>query len=336
VKVKDGQLILDMGDPLTGITWTANPGPDDYEIEIEAMKLDGDDFFCGLTFPVKDRCATLVVGGWGGSLIGISSLDGMDASENGTTQFRKIERNRWYRIRQRVTAQKLTMWLDDDHSSTNDRRPAGDDARRRNRNVPAARLRQLPHPGRHPQDGPAQALTRISLPNCPKGQAPPRVTRRFNAGYPTHQRTPTKLREALPHSHIAGRQPCFRKGPSAKSGYPQMEENGLPYGEAVFLSKKVAPQSCKTACAGRKNRGAVWKKWRRSLEKWRRSPRGTVFSRLAKSFYSLGKWLGSLAKRFWQDSKVAKYRQSAVAPKRHLLCWQGFSARRTSFTRNEP
>jgi sugar phosphate isomerase/epimerase len=115
VRVKDGQIILDMGDPLTGITWAGEPPARlDYEIEIEANKLDGDDFFCGLTFPVKDRCGTLVVGGWGGSLIGISSLDGMDASENGTTQFRKLERNRWYRIRLRVTAQRLTMWLDDD------------------------------------------------------------------------------------------------------------------------------------------------------------------------------------------------------------------------------
>jgi hypothetical protein len=54
----------------------------------------------------------LIVGGWGGSLAGISSLDGMDASENETTKFTSFESGRWYRIRLRVTEKKIEGWID--------------------------------------------------------------------------------------------------------------------------------------------------------------------------------------------------------------------------------
>ena len=52
------------------------------------------------------------MGGWGGSLVGISSLDGMDASENETTKFVSFETGRWYRIRLRVTEKKIQAWID--------------------------------------------------------------------------------------------------------------------------------------------------------------------------------------------------------------------------------
>lgn len=115
VKVKDGQIIIDAGDPLTGITLAGEPpARQNYEISLEAMKLDGDDFFCALTVPVDKSACTLVVGGWGGSLVGVSNIDEMDASENFTTQFRKFVSNRWYKIRLRVTAKKLEAWVDDE------------------------------------------------------------------------------------------------------------------------------------------------------------------------------------------------------------------------------
>ena len=54
----------------------------------------------------------MIVGGWGGSLLGISSLDGLDASENETTKFVSFETGRWYRIRLRVTEKRLEAWID--------------------------------------------------------------------------------------------------------------------------------------------------------------------------------------------------------------------------------
>jgi sugar phosphate isomerase/epimerase len=116
VRVKDGQIVMDAGDPLTGISLAGEPPARiNYEISLEAMKLDGDDFFCALTAPVGESHCTLVIGGWGGSLVGISNIDEMDASENFTTQFRKFVSNRWYKIRFRVTAKKLEAWIDDEH-----------------------------------------------------------------------------------------------------------------------------------------------------------------------------------------------------------------------------
>jgi carboxypeptidase Q len=44
--------------------------------------------------------------------VGLSSIDGSDASQNSTTQYRKFERNRWYTFRLQVTPDKLSGWID--------------------------------------------------------------------------------------------------------------------------------------------------------------------------------------------------------------------------------
>ena len=113
VSVEDQRIVLNFGDSLTGIAYT-KPFPKlDYEIRLEAMRLDGIDFFCGLTFPVAESHCSLIVGGWAGAVIGLSSIDGRDASENATTQYRKFDEGKWYRIRVRVTAARIRCWIDD-------------------------------------------------------------------------------------------------------------------------------------------------------------------------------------------------------------------------------
>ena len=86
----------------------------DYEIALDAMRVGGSDFFCGLTFPVSNSFCSLIVGGWGGSLLGLSSIDGMDASENETTRFMNFDDGKWYRLRIRVTKDRIEGWLDKD------------------------------------------------------------------------------------------------------------------------------------------------------------------------------------------------------------------------------
>jgi hypothetical protein len=114
VSVKNGQIIIEMGSNISGITWNGAALPKiNYEISLEAMKLQGDDFFCGLTFPVGDDPCSLIVGGWGGSVVGLSSINGMDASENETTQIMNFAQNQWYRIRLRVTPGKIEAWIND-------------------------------------------------------------------------------------------------------------------------------------------------------------------------------------------------------------------------------
>src|SRR3954469_2783112 len=83
VKVEEGRIVMAEGRPMTGITTTRKDLPrTDYELSYEAMRFEGSDFFAAATFRVGDSYLTLVNGGWGGNVTGLSSLDGMDASEN--------------------------------------------------------------------------------------------------------------------------------------------------------------------------------------------------------------------------------------------------------------
>ena len=113
VAVADGRIEMAFGYSLTGITYQNVFPKLDYELELEAIKIDGNDFFCGLTFPVDQSYCSLIVGGWGGAVVGISSIDGKDASQNNTTRYMRFEHGQWYRIRLRVTAARLRAWIDD-------------------------------------------------------------------------------------------------------------------------------------------------------------------------------------------------------------------------------
>jgi hypothetical protein len=114
VKVEDKQIIIGMGEMLTGVTLTnlALLPHGDYEVTLDAQRIDGGDFFCGLTFPVAKSSCSLIVGGWGGGLVGLSSIDGFDASENSTTKVMAFDKNHWYHIRLRVTEKNIQCWID--------------------------------------------------------------------------------------------------------------------------------------------------------------------------------------------------------------------------------
>lgn len=112
--VEKGAIQIESGAEMSGITWTNGSLPKtDYEISLDAMKTQGNDFFCGLTFPVQKSFCSLILGGWGGGVVGLSSIDGMDASENETTKSFYFEPNKWYHVRVRVTDNKIQTWLDD-------------------------------------------------------------------------------------------------------------------------------------------------------------------------------------------------------------------------------
>lgn len=111
---KGGPVIrVDAGESLSGFNWTRDVPKTDYEVSWDVMKLDGSDFMCALTFPVGDSHATLVLGGWGGPVVGISSIDNRDASDNPTTKYMDFYKDRWYHARLRVTPNRLEAWLDD-------------------------------------------------------------------------------------------------------------------------------------------------------------------------------------------------------------------------------
>lgn len=117
VELEGGLMIINQGDSVSGAVYKkADKLPmTNYEITLQAKRLQGVDFFVGLTFPVGDvkHCATLICGGWGGSVTGISSIDNLDASENNTASFQRYDDNKWYSVKLRVTPENLSVWIDD-------------------------------------------------------------------------------------------------------------------------------------------------------------------------------------------------------------------------------
>jgi Domain of Unknown Function (DUF1080) len=113
VSVKNGAILLERGGDMTGITFAGKDFPRmDYEVTLEGKKIQGNDFFCTTTFPVGDAFCSLVVGGWGGGVVGLSSIDTRDAVDNETTKITAFKKDQWYRVRIRVTKDRIQAWID--------------------------------------------------------------------------------------------------------------------------------------------------------------------------------------------------------------------------------
>ena len=113
IRVDKGAIILAAGHPLTGITWSGAFPQSGFELRFEAARLLGGDFFSSVTFPAGGSFATWVLGGWGGDIVGISSIDGWDASDNETRSYFDFETARWYAFRLQVTSDRIMAWIDD-------------------------------------------------------------------------------------------------------------------------------------------------------------------------------------------------------------------------------
>jgi len=114
ITVADSSIIIGKGDLISGIRWTEDFPTTNYEINLYAKRIEGSDFFCGMTFPVKESFLTLVLGGWGGSLTGLSCIDGYDAANNITGNIFRFASGWWYAVRLRVTDRKIEAWIEDE------------------------------------------------------------------------------------------------------------------------------------------------------------------------------------------------------------------------------
>ena len=113
VSVKDGAMILGAGSDLTGVKWGGEMLKTDFTLSLEARRVEGSDFFCGLTFPVGEGYVSLILGGWGGTAVGLSNVDDMSAIENATSQAIEFVKNKWYSIEVTVAEGYVRVWLDD-------------------------------------------------------------------------------------------------------------------------------------------------------------------------------------------------------------------------------
>lgn len=112
IRATSSELVLEPGGPLTGGTFAVELPRDGYEVEFRAARLLGIDFFCGLTFPTRRGEITLVLGGWGGTVCGLSSLDGEDASSNETRTLRHFENGVDHAVRVRVDGDDVRAFVD--------------------------------------------------------------------------------------------------------------------------------------------------------------------------------------------------------------------------------
>ncbi len=112
VYVKDGQLVLEPGRPTAGIAWTRAFPETDYEVELEAMRLEGDADPASFTFPAGQEHCTFH-GACYLQFVGLSLVDGRQCHENGTGRVIRYENGRWYRIRLQVTAARVRAWIDE-------------------------------------------------------------------------------------------------------------------------------------------------------------------------------------------------------------------------------
>ncbi len=125
VRVRNGEIILERGNKWSAISCTRGVLSVDYELELDAMRVEGNGSFCCMVFPVSGLRATLEVGGLGGDVVGIAGLDGKHADANETTKRMKFQNGRWYRMRLRVTESRIEFWIDGEakiNLNTTDRR----------------------------------------------------------------------------------------------------------------------------------------------------------------------------------------------------------------------
>lgn len=122
VYVEDGKIVMEMGQAMTGVTWTGEVIRDGYELEYEGIRLEGVDFFATVTFPVGKDEASLVAGGWGGTVVGISCIDYYDAGDNLTTKFHDFKDKQWYKFRVRITPAKIEAWIGDEQMVNQERK----------------------------------------------------------------------------------------------------------------------------------------------------------------------------------------------------------------------
>lgn len=119
ISVNREGVTLPAGLPMTGCKFPAwndlhLPGTN-YRITYEAMRVEGDDIFGMCTFPVVSHQthATFVIGGWGGTLTGISSIDFKDASENSTRAEQRFADGVWHRVKIEIRPDDILAWVND-------------------------------------------------------------------------------------------------------------------------------------------------------------------------------------------------------------------------------
>jgi hypothetical protein len=104
-------IIIGRDDLALGIKYVKPFPKSNYEIIYQAKRAGGRNFFGAITFPVKESFCSFINGGWNGTVVGLSSINGNDASENETTAFYEFTNRQWYQFRVCVSDDRIMVWF---------------------------------------------------------------------------------------------------------------------------------------------------------------------------------------------------------------------------------
>jgi len=112
--VENGQITLATGGPATGIAWRERFPNINYEVSLEAERLTGTNAVCMIVFPVGGSHCLMWVGAGKPSIVGLDFLNGEGCRRNPSGFLKDFESHKSYRVRLRVTQQRIEGWVDDD------------------------------------------------------------------------------------------------------------------------------------------------------------------------------------------------------------------------------
>ena len=111
--VGSDMITIEPGNPYSGATWTGPFPTDNYELSLEATRLEGQDIFCGIVFPIREDTCSLILGGWDNSLLGMSMIDGLSAAENVTSYPESFTNHTWSTVVLKVTSGNVSVTLNE-------------------------------------------------------------------------------------------------------------------------------------------------------------------------------------------------------------------------------
>ncbi len=116
VRLESGQIILNPGSPKTTVAWTSEFPARDYEVEVEAMRVEGRDAFCTIGLPLGEEQAQVAVG-WGpigrdSFMISVNAKDGSASADAVTEKRMQLKSGQWYRINVKVDDERVVVLVD--------------------------------------------------------------------------------------------------------------------------------------------------------------------------------------------------------------------------------
>jgi formylglycine-generating enzyme required for sulfatase activity len=111
---EEGQVLIRSEQGQCGVVWQGAFPTSNYEVALEAMRVAGPWDFCDLVFPIGGQFASWDFGvGESGKGISFNQVDGGCIPVDEAARIMDFQNGRWYKIRIRVTDERVEGWLDE-------------------------------------------------------------------------------------------------------------------------------------------------------------------------------------------------------------------------------